>query len=376
MTSPATIAPPVLPPNANVNVTPEGITNTGGTANAKPLEGGEIIARVDGQIVLASDLLWQVKKIIQSNAGRIPPDKQEEITQHLMRKQLMGMIDTKLLYADFRRTMPAENVPSVEANLDEPFQEHELPRLMKLFEVETQKELEQELNSLGTSIKDMRRQFIERTIAGEWLRQRVPKPKEVSVEDLREYYQKRVAKGEYDYPAKVRWEELMVRFNKHDGNRNAAWQAMCELGNEVWRLVAANPGLRGPVFTEIAAKKSDGFTAKKGGQHDWTTKGSLRSDKIDEALFSLQVGQMSDVIESQQGFHIIRVLERKTAGRTSFAEAQAKIREKLQEKQRKELVQEEVKKIRLASKIWTTFDGDISGKRYEELMKPQQTQRR
>ena len=44
---------------------------------------------------------------------------------------------------------------------------------------------------------------------------------------------------------------------------------------------------------------------------------------------------MSHGIESEQGFHIVRVLERKEAGRTPFTEAQAKIREKLEAEQKR-----------------------------------------
>ena len=366
ITSPATIAPPVATAQP---VTPTGISTSGGTSNAKPLEGGEIVARIDGQVVLASDLLWQVNKMLEGNADRIPPDRREEISRKVLHQQLMGLIDTKLLYADFRRTVPVENVPNVESNLEKPFEEHELPRLMKLFEVEGLKQLESELAKYGTSTRDMRRQFIERTIAGEWLRQKTPPLKEASREQLLEKYQEGVAAGKYDFPAKAQWEELMVRVNRFNGDRNAAWRAITEMGNEVWRSVAANPDMRGPAFAEVAVKSSHGFTAKEGGQHDWTTKGALRSDKLDSALFSLQLGQMSDIIETEQGFHIVRVIKRKEAGRTPFTEAQSDIRDKLKEEQRQQLVEKEVVKIREGSKIWTVFDGDLSGHKFTELMK-------
>ena len=65
--------------------------------------------------------------------------------------------------------------------------------------------------------------------------------------------------------------------------------------------------MRGAAFAEIAKAKSDGFTAKDGGVHDWTTKGALQCKAIDDALFTLQVGQMSSIIDSGPAFHIIRV---------------------------------------------------------------------
>lgn len=365
-TSPATIAPaPAAAPVAKSYV---GVSTTGGTANAQPLKSGEIIARIDGQIVLAGEVMWQVNKILDANAERIPPGERETISKQIMQQQLMGMIDTKLLYADFRRTVPPENIPSVEENLQKPFEEHEIPRLLELFEVETTKELTQELAKLGTTLAELQRQFNERTIASEWLRQKSPKPKEVTYDQLVEHYQEHVKLGEYDNEAKAQWEEMMVRFDQFDGDRNAAYRAMAEIGNEVWAHVVANPDLRGPAFTELAVKKSHGFTAKKGGQHDWTTKGALRSKQLDEALFSLEVGQMSNIIESDQGFHIVRVLKREEAGRTPFTKAQADIRKKLEAEQKNQLVRAEVERMRKACTIWTVFDGELTGPEVAELM--------
>ncbi len=362
--SPATIVPAPAKPPAEEHVDPTGPVST---ANAQPLEGGEIVARIDGQIVLASDVMWQVNKLLEANRDRIPPDQVDSARQFLLRQQVMGLVDTKLLYADFRRKVPAENLPSIEKNLETPFEEMEIPRLMKMLDVEDRRELTGALQKLGTSLPDMQRQFNERTIAGEWLRQLAPKPKDVTYDELVAYYKEQEQQGKYDQPAQARWEELMVRFDRLKGDRAAAWKAIAEIGNQVWQRVAANPGLRGAVFTELAQQKSHGLTAKQGGAHDWTTKGALRHEKIDEALFSLEVGQLSDIIETDQGFHIVRVLERKEAGRIPFTEAQADIRKQLQNGRKQELIQGEMLRLRKESSVWTIFDGDISGARLAEL---------
>ena len=360
--SPATIVPAKSPA-----VEPTEPASPVSTSHAQPLEGGEIVARIDGQIVLASDVMWQVNKLLEANRDRIPPDQVESAREFLLRQQVLGLVDTKLLYADFRRKVPAENLPSIEKNLETPFEEMELPRLMKMLEVEDRRELTGALQNLGTSLPDMQRQFNERTIASEWLRQLAPKPKDVTYDELVAYYKEHEEQGEYDQPAQARWEELMVRFDRFGGNRAAAWKAIAELGNLVWQRVAANPGLRGAVFTELAPQKSHGLTAKQGGAHDWTTKGALRHEKIDAALFSLEVGQLSDIIETDQGYHIVRVLERKDAGRIPFTEAQADIRKQLQNGRKQELIKGEMVRLRKESSVWTIFDGDIPGARLAEL---------
>jgi hypothetical protein len=365
--SPATIvpAPAQAKPPAAESESPPGATSI---AHATPLEGGEIVARIDGQIVLASDVMWQVNKIIEANRDRIPPDQIAQAREFLLRQQVMGLVDTKLLYADFRRKVPAENIPSIEKNLEEPFEEIELPRLMKMMEVDDSKELALALQGLGTSVAEMQRQFNERTIAGEWLRQLAPKPKEVTYDELVDYYKEQEAKGKYDQPARARWEELMIRFDRCDGDRAAAWRAIAEFGNQIWQRVAANPGLRGPVFTELARQESHGLTAQDGGLHDWTTQGALRSQEIDEALFTLDVGQLSDILETELGFHIVRVLERKDAGKIPFTEAQADIRKQIEKKCKQELIETAMKRLRKESRVWTIFDGDISGPRISKML--------
>ena len=239
---------------------------------------------------------------------------------------------------------------------------------MKIMEVEDRRELDEELEKMGTSLADMQRQFNERTIAGEWLRQMAPKPKDVTYDELVAYYKEHVEQGEYDYPAQAKWEELMVRIDRFEGDRAAAWRAISEMGNQIWKRVAANPELRGAVFTELAKERSHGFTAEKGGLHDWTTKGALRNQKIDKALFTLKLGQLSNIIEFDGAFYIVRVLERKEAGRTPFTEAQADIRKKLENQRKQGLVEQQLIELRKKSRVWTVFDGHLSGPRLSELL--------
>jgi parvulin-like peptidyl-prolyl isomerase len=137
---------------------------------------------------------------------------------------------------------------------------------------------------------------------------------------------------------------------------------------------AVNP-VRGPAFADVAKARSHGFTAKDGGLQDWTSKGALKAAEIDHALFSLQVGQMSPILTSEDGFHIVRVLERKEAGREPFTEVQAKIREKLKDERFQAGVEQYLSKLRRDARIWTAFTGNVSA---EVLLgsKPDDTRQR
>ncbi len=338
---------------------------------AKPLECGQIVARVDGQVILSCDVLWQVNLILDRNRKKIPPSEIENARNLLMHQQVLGLIDTKLLFADFRRTVPVDNLPKIEENLEKPFEEHEIPRLIKMLEVKDRRELADLLKKYESSLSDVKRLFIERTIAGEWLRQRMPKTKPVTHEQMLEYYQQHLQ--DYKYPAQVQWEELMVRLDRFGGDRSKAWQAIAEMGNDVWWQASKDSNAHGAMFEKIAKSRSQGFSAQKGGWHDWTTIDSLRCQAINNALFSLQVGQLSNIIESERGFHIVRVLQRKTAGQTPFTEAQAAIRKKLEEQQRKVLVAKEIAKLRKNSRVWTIYDGHLGAEKLSQVLRNRQS---
>ena len=334
--------------------------------NVKPLECGQIVAWVDGQVVLSCDVLWQVNIILEQNRDKIPPGEYESVRKMLMRQQVLGLIDTKLLFADFRRTVPEEGLAKIKENLEQPFEEHEIPRLMKMLEVNDRRSLAELLNKYDSSIREVKRLFVERTVAGEWLKQRIPKPKPVTHEQMLEHYQEHLK--DYEYPSQVQWEELMVRLDRFGGDRSKAWQAIAGMGNDVWWQVSQEPNARGAVFEKIAKARSHGFTARNGGRHDWTTIDSLRCQAINDALFSLEVGQMSNILESERGFHIVRVLRRKKAGRTPFTDAQASIRERLEEEQLKDMVTKEIAEIRKSSRVWTVFDGYLGAEKLSQVL--------
>jgi parvulin-like peptidyl-prolyl isomerase len=341
------------------------------TADAASLEGCQMIARIDNQVVLACEVLWRVNQTIELNADKIPPEEIEQVRQQLLKREIASIVDRKLIYDEFRRNIPAENLPRLEENLNEPFQEREIPELMKQLKVDNQAALERELTRLGSSMADVRRSFNERVIASEWIRSKVKINEEVSPEEMLEYYQAHLT--DFDFPSRARWEELVVLKSRFAEPRQA-YAEIAQMGNEVWQRGMAG-GVRGPAFAEVAKARSDGFKAKEGGQHDWTTKGALKAVAIDQALFTLAIGQMSPILESDEGFHIVRVLEREEAGRKAFKDVQPDIRDKLKEERFQAGIGQYLEKLRRDARIWTAFTGNTTA----DLLlgrKPDETQQR
>jgi hypothetical protein len=322
------------------------------------VDGCQVIARIDGQVVLACEVLWRVNQMLEANRERIPPQQYEAIRDQLMKQTLTGMIDQKLLYGEFRRNIPAENLPRIEENLLGPFDEREVPRLMKQLDCKSQRELEQELARLGSSLADSRQSFNEHVIASEWIRSKIKINDEVSPQEMVEYY--RDHRAEFEFPTQARWEELSVRKSGIPAQAQQAFAKLAMMGNEVWPRLSANPPADTPVFGDVAKAKSEGFNAAKGGVYDWTTKGSLKATVVDDAIFVLPPGQMSPILDSGTAFHIVRVLERKEGGCRPFSEVQNDIREKLKDERMGIAQRKYLDDLRKDAKVWTVYTGNVS----------------
>ncbi|MEO5906033.1 MAG: peptidylprolyl isomerase [Saprospiraceae bacterium] len=63
-------------------------------------------------------------------------------------------------------------------------------------------------------------------------------------------------------------------------------------------------------FAELAKKYSDDGSGRQGGELGWTSRGEFVPE-FDAAAFQLEVLGVSDVVESEYGYHIIQLLDRK-----------------------------------------------------------------
>jgi parvulin-like peptidyl-prolyl isomerase len=274
----------------------------------------------------------------------MPPEKVRELRLQICRQVLDPHIETLLVYVDACREIPADKLPEIRKNVDRAFDEQQLPRMMKEANAANSLEFEKSLRARGMSLDRMKKMFFERGLAQEWLKKNVKTSDEIPHAELIAWYQNHLA--DYDYPAKARFESLTVKMGLKR-SRQAAWDLLASMGNEV---------LAGRPFAEVAKGRSEGPTASQGGQFDWTSKGSLASVKLDEAIFSLPIGQLSAIIEDGETLHIVRVIERQDAGRTPFLEAQVSIKETLIADRRKAATDEYLAKIRGRTPVWTVFD--------------------
>ena len=106
-------------------------------------------------------------------------------------------------------------------------------------------------------------------------------------------------------------------------------------------------------FIDAAKKYSEDGAGPTGGSLGWVTKGSLDS-AFEQAAFALEPGQMSAVVESRFGYHLILIEGKKAAGTEPFDNVRTQIREFLQSQHMSEIMQAVAKlsgELRADSKV-------------------------
>jgi len=112
----------------------------------------------------------------------------------------------------------------------------------------------------------------------------------------------------------------------------------------------------GEDFAGLARSMSqDPISAAQGGDLGWFGRSAMVKP-FDDAVFATDPGQFAPVVETDFGFHVIQVLESRSAGTTPFDEVKDSIRKRLELQRAQELVTAEAAKLRDALKSAADLD--------------------
>ncbi|MBR1837433.1 MAG: peptidylprolyl isomerase [Kiritimatiellae bacterium] len=107
----------------------------------------------------------------------------------------------------------------------------------------------------------------------------------------------------------------------------------------------------GSDFSEEAAAHSDCPSGKQaGGSLGWFSRGQMVKE-FDEAVFSMPVGAVSDVVETQFGFHVILKNDEQPASVPEFSEARDRIVDLILHDRRGKALAEHVARLRKAAVV-------------------------
>jgi peptidyl-prolyl cis-trans isomerase D len=140
---------------------------------------------------------------------------------------------------------------------------------------------------------------------------------QVSDDELKVQYQQDIQ--QYQVPNRVHVDHILLMTV---GKTPAEVEEIHQKAEDV--LKQANK--KGANFEELAKKYSeDPGTKDKGGDLGWITQGQTVPE-FEKVAFSLPKGNISDLVKTQYGFHIIKVLDKETAHTKTFDEVKDSIR--------------------------------------------------
>jgi peptidyl-prolyl cis-trans isomerase C len=180
--------------------------------------------------------------------------------------------------------------------------------------------------------------------------------KEVVNEAKKKIVMAKLIKTEVEDKIAVTEDEMKKYYEEHkdDFKTPEMWRASHILVTDEKEAKAlADELAKGAKFEDLAKAHSIDATASRGGDVGFFRAGQLVPD-FEKACLRLEMGQTSDIVHTQFGYHIIRLTGKKESGVKSYEEAKSAIETELKKKKRSELFNELVLKLR--SKYGVTVD--------------------
>ena len=314
------------------------------SAESDWLAGTQVVAIVNGEPLFASEVLQRQSQSLAAAREQISGPRYRVLQEDLLRKQLKGFVDRRLMAQAMMSGLEADRVEFLDKQLDTIFTKQELPQLLAGRNLQSIVELKRKLTEEGTSLEVLKEDFQQQQLAMEYLRQTANPRTSFSPAEMMAWYREHL--DEFQTKPRVRWRQILVSVAQH-ADRDAALRVIESLRG---RLSA------GEEFALLARELSDGPAASDGGRWDWTDRESFQDKRIAEALFRLPVGTPSRIFEGMGFFQLVVATEREDGGAARFETVQPQIEKRLGEENRAQEMERVVGELQTSAQVTTVFD--------------------
>jgi len=178
--------------------------------------------------------------------------------------------------------------------------------------------------------------LVNNMLSMEYLDKVVAQRVQVTEEDLRKHYEENVKS--YQLPERARVRQILLKVE-----RTAPEAEVAAVKARAGKLLAQAKA--GGDFAALASEHSEDEASKrKGGEVGPFARGSL-APEFEEAAFSLKPGEVSGIVETDAGFHILKVEERLEPSVQPYDEVKERIRRKVTIDMKRKAVDDYVEKL-------------------------------
>jgi len=287
----------------------------------------EIIARVNNEIITRTEYARsrdQLKQEAQqqnpSGADRIVAEKQRDILRDLIDQQLLLQKGK-----DLGVTGDTELIK----RLDE---------MRKQMNLQSMEELEKAAEAQGISYEEFKQNTRNQIVTQRVIGQEVGSHMTLNKDEVKKFYEEHQA--DMQQPEQIRLSEILVAPKTaaapapapvpgatppapSQAETDAALAAAQAKAQDLLDQIR-----KGASFEDLAKKQSDGPSAGQGGDLSYFKRGVLAKE-LEDRVFALKAGEVTDVVRTKQGFVILKVTEHQLAGVPTLKEVEPRIQDAL-----------------------------------------------
>jgi peptidyl-prolyl cis-trans isomerase SurA len=294
----------------------------------------EIIARVNNEIITRSEY-EKARLSAQDDArsecqNRCTPEQLQADIEDRQKHTLRDLVDQSLLVQrakDMGVSVEAELIKKLDAIRTE----------NKLASME---ELEKAVSGQGMNWEDFKNNIRNTLLTQKVIGNEVGSHITVSDEEVNKYYE--AHKAEFVRPEQVGLREIVV---STEGKKPEELPDLKKKADTALKRVQD-----GEDFGEIAKRLSDGSTKSQGGFLGVYKRGEL-SKELEDKVFQMKRNQLTEVMETRQGYLILQVLEHYDEGEQSLPKVKNEIMEKLYSQRMEPAMREYLKTLREQSYV-------------------------
>ena len=302
------------------------------TGEGKVVE--EIVARVNNEIITTSELqkarTAAAEDAQQECSGRCTPEQLQVAVEDRQKFALRDLIDQSLL-AQRGKDMGVNVEGEVVKQLDTIRIQNKLDSMEKL---------EAAVTKEGLNWDDFKNNIRNKLLTQEVIRREVGSHINIGRDESMKYYEEH--KKDFVKPEQVALRAIEI---STEGKKDADLADLKKKTDDLLRRIKD-----GEDFATLAKRFSDGSTAQQGGFLGVYKRGEL-SKQLEDQVFAMKKNQLTDVIETKQGFLILQVLERYEEGEQPFDKVENEIMDHLYGQRMEPALREYLKTLREQSYV-------------------------
>lgn len=268
-----------------------------------------MIAKVNGTVISAEEVEQETKNITMQYQSNVSPAQLKEMQPSIKKQAIETLVSRVLLFfeADKKEIkVPKEKVES------------EIQHIMSRFPSEAA--FKKQLEDSGISSEKVEFDISQQMRIDILVEGYLSKTELAVADDEVETFFKENPKSFYA-PEQVKASHILFKFQPSDPQETKD-QKRLEMSGLLGQIN------NGADFAEIAKEKSECPSKQKGGDLDFFEKGKM-VEPFEKAAFAMEIGAVSDIIETQFGYHLIKVTDRKDERLFKLEEVKSNIQDHL-----------------------------------------------